>query len=457
MSKHDIIIIGAGPAGMSAACTLREEGLDVVVLDEQPQPGGQIYRTVETSPLRDGPVLGDDYRKGQSLVAAFRASGCRYMPGSTVVELESSLQMTVLQEQRLKRLSARAILLATGASERPMPFPGWSLPGVMTAGAAQIALKSAALAATDAVFAGRGPLLYLVATQYLRAGMHIRAILDTTPAGSVSQALQTMPGSLRALPEIIKGLSWLSRLRSSGVERHAGICSLEARGNEALREVSFTNQRGDTGNIETRHLFVHEGLTANLQLPLAAGCACHWNPRQLAWQVTTDEWGHTSVNGIFVAGDGGRILGSEAARWTGELAALAMANMLGAISITSRNQRAAENKTKLKRPIALRTLLDALYEHPQDTRAWTYNTMLCRCECVSAGTLRAAMADGANSADQIKSLTRAGMGPCQGRSCGLPVNTLLSDGAPAQPARIRAPLKPVPLAALAAAEDSKAE
>lgn len=451
--RHDVIIVGAGPAGMSAACTLRGSGLDVLVIDEQPNPGGQIYRAVETSPLRDGPVLGNDYRKGLPLVAAFRASGCLYLPGATVVELDPSLQITVQHGRQLQRLTARAILLATGASERPMPFPGWNLPGVMTAGAAQIALKSAAIAATDSVFAGRGPLLYLVAAQYLRAGVRIRAILDTTPAGSTARALHTLPGSLRATPDILKGWSWLTRLRASGTPYFSGVNHLHAQGDRTLGALSFSDRRGRTRTLEARHLFIHEGLCANLQLPLSAGCACHWNPRQLAWQITTDACGQTSIPGLYAAGDGCRILGADAARSTGEIAGLAIATALGAIPGAARDHRTAAARRTLQPALALRSVLDALYEHPQNARTWPDSTLVCRCECVSAGALRTALAAGLRDSDQLKSLTRAGMGPCQGRCCGASLNALLDDGAmPAPPARIRAPLKPVSLEVLAAAE-----
>lgn len=455
-SHHDVIIIGAGPAGMSAACTLRDSGLDVAVIDEQPRPGGQIYRAIETAPLRDGPVLGKDYRRGLPLVTAFRNSGCRYLPNASVVELDPQLGLTLMHEHSLLRLSARAILIATGASERPVPFPGWQLPGVMTAGAAQIALKSAALATPDAVFAGRGPLLYLVAAQYLRAGMPIRAILDTTPAGAGLRALRTLPDALRAMPDLFKGLSWLARLRASGTPFFSGVSGLQATGGSTLSGLRFIDRKGRTRTLATHHLFVHEGLQPALQLARAASCDCHWDARQYSWQVSIDAWGQSSVPGLYVAGDGGRILGADAALRSGEIAALAMAASLGAISVAARDRQAAPARQKLQSAMALRAVLDALYEHPQDAEAWPDSTMICRCECVSAGELRAALKSGLGSSDQIKSLTRAGMGPCQGRSCGASVNALLARGTmPTPPSRIRAPLKPVPLDVLAAADNTR--
>ena len=182
----DLAIVGAGPAGLAAAVEARAAGLSVVLLDEQPRPGGQIYREVEevlaTAPARAA-ALGPAYAHGAGLAAAFRASGAAYLPGAMVWQIEPG-RLCYLAEGRVRVLSAGRILIATGALERPVPLPGWTLPGVMTAGAAQILLKTSGLVPEGGtVLMGNGPLLYLIAQQIGAAGGQVSALVETVPPG----------------------------------------------------------------------------------------------------------------------------------------------------------------------------------------------------------------------------------------------------------------------------------
>ncbi|MFY3909862.1 FAD-dependent oxidoreductase, partial [Achromobacter xylosoxidans] len=149
-TQCDLLVVGAGPAGLAAATTAARLGVDTVLLDEQAAPGGQIYRAITTTPVTDRAVLGPDYWHGASLVEPFRQSGARYEPGATVwavaertaPEPERGFEVAYSVAGEARILHARRLLLATGAQERPFPIPGWTLPGVITAGAAQILLKS---------------------------------------------------------------------------------------------------------------------------------------------------------------------------------------------------------------------------------------------------------------------------------------------------------------------------
>ena len=178
---YDIVVVGAGPAGMAAATVAAEHGAGVLLLDEQSTAGGQIYRAVSRQTLNDENILSRDYYQGRELVSALQASGAEHAAGATVWQLSPEREVGVSKDGIARLLSANQVILATGAQERPFPVAGWTLPGVMTAGGAQVLLKSAALAAPDAVFAGTGPLGFLVALQYLLAGIAIHAILDPTP------------------------------------------------------------------------------------------------------------------------------------------------------------------------------------------------------------------------------------------------------------------------------------
>ena len=183
--RHDLVVVGGGPAGLAAAATAAGHGLDTVLMDEQPSPGGQIYRNVEANadaaPETAG-ILGGDYSAGLRLVEAFRESSARFEPLTSVWQVEPDGTVGTLHDGRAALVRARRVIVAAGAMERPMPIPGWTLPGVMTAGAAQTLLKGAGLVPDGpAVLAGNGPLLYLVAWQLVSAGVEVRAILDTTP------------------------------------------------------------------------------------------------------------------------------------------------------------------------------------------------------------------------------------------------------------------------------------
>ena len=191
----DLAIVGAGPAGMAAAALAAKLGLDTLLIDEQEGPGGQIYRAIERAGTTGSSPLGADYLAGQPLVAALRASGARYRPATTVWHIDADGMLSLASNGASDTVDARRILLATGAIERPVPIPGWILPGVMTVGAAQILLKTADLVPDGrVVLAGQGPLLYLAALQLARAGAPPAALLETTPHENYHAALRNLGG-----------------------------------------------------------------------------------------------------------------------------------------------------------------------------------------------------------------------------------------------------------------------
>ena len=183
--RVEVAIIGAGPAGLAAADVLGEAGCRATLLDEQPSPGGQVYRGIAVSDQRRKQILGADYGAGASLLSALDHESVEHLAGATVWEVTTDRRLSYSIDGKARSLNADQLLIATGAIERPMPFPGWTLPGVMTVGAGQILLKtSGLLPPSPCILAGSGPLLYLLATQYLAAGLKIDAIVETTPKGN---------------------------------------------------------------------------------------------------------------------------------------------------------------------------------------------------------------------------------------------------------------------------------
>lgn len=459
MSAVDLLIVGAGPAGMAAAVAARRHGLDVLVVDDQPAPGGQIWRSVETvaaSPR--GARLGDSYLAGAARAAAFRSCGAAYEPGAQLWQIEPGFRAFVTSGGKARTVSARGVILATGAQERPVPFPGWTLPGVLTVGAGQILLKTADQVPEKPVWiAGSGPLPLLYMTQLLAAGGKIAGFLDTTPPGRLGAALRHLPAALGKARDLWKGGAWTLALKRAGVKTIKHVAEIEARGEGRLQSLRYRRQGGTWQETPAEVLLVHEGLVPSIHAPLALDCKVEWRRDQHCYAPVLDGWGESSQPGLFVAGDGAGIAGAIAAEHRGTLAGLAVAARLGAVSSAMAEAEAAPARKLLERELAFRPFLDALYEPRPQVFAPPDETIVCRCEEVTAGTLRARAAVGRPGTNQVKAFTRAGMGPCQGRQCGYTVMHILG-GAQNRPPealgfyRIRPPLKPVTLGELAALE-----
>lgn len=452
---YDVAVVGAGPAGLAAATLTARAGLATVLFDEQPGAGGQIYRAAETTPLRAGTVLGGDYWRGRGLVEDFAASGAQHVPGAAVWSLSREREIGVSHGGTARIVRAARVILATGAIERPFPIPGWTMPGVMTAGAAQILLKSAALVpAGRTVLAGSGPLLWLLARQSLEAGAEIAAILDTTPRANWRRALSHAPAFL-ASPYFGKGIALLRTVRRR-VRVIGGVSGLAAEGRGRLETVRFASARGEQ-RLPAELLLLHHGVVPNVNLAMAAGIPHRWDEAQLCFVPERGADGATALDGVAIAGDGGGIGGAEAAAAEGRLAAFAAIRALRPAA-GLRDQEAAARRS-LARWRRGRRFLDALYRPTFAPLA--ADTIVCRCEAVTAGEIAAAVAQGCAGPNQLKSFTRCGMGPCQGRLCGLTVTQLVAALRGVSPAavghyRLRPPVKPLTLGELAGLPASNA-
>jgi NADPH-dependent 2,4-dienoyl-CoA reductase/sulfur reductase-like enzyme len=451
--KVDFAVIGAGPAGMAAAALAAELGLDTVIVDEQDAPGGQIYRGIERAQAGSG--LGAEYFAGVPLAAALRRSGARYLPATTVWHIDPDGTLSLVAADGGQTLRARRILVATGAIERPVPIPGWTLPGVMTAGAAQIMLKTAGLVPSGrTVMAGQGPLVWLVAAQLIRAGAPPALILETTPHANYHSAARLLPGAMwPARHALGKGLSLIHEVKRAGipiVRQATGLRALgRASGDQRVQRIIWSG-----GEAPADLLLLHEGVIPNAQISLGLQLEHRWDQRQLCWHPAVDAWGATSLPTISIAGDGGGIGGAEAAALSGRLAALDAASFLDKIDPAERDRRARPLRAALKRELAIRPFLDALYRPAPSILVPEDDVIACRCEEVSVVRIRRAARLGAQGPNQAKSFTRCGMGPCQGRVCGPIVSAVMADTLKKPIAEIgtyrpRAPFKPITLGALA--------
>jgi len=449
--SYDVAVIGAGPAGLAAATLSANAGLSTVLFDEQASIGGQIYRAIADTPITNKSVLGASYWRGTELAEAFRSSGAQYVAGATVWSLTPEREIGVSLSGGSLFTSARRVIICTGALERPFPIPGWTLPGVMTAGAGQILLKTTGLLPVGrTVLAGCGPLLWLIAWQYLNAGVKISAILDTMPGKN----------RLRALPHVVpfffssyfrEGLELLRAVKRE-VPVISGVTSLRAIGDDRVRSVGYRSGDRAEESMAVENLFLHQGVAPNVNLPMSIGIEHRWSDEQLAWVPVLDAHGNSSVDGIAIAGDGAGIAGAKAAEWRGRLSAISAARALG-------RSFAKSEETRAQRELAVclrgRAFLDALYRPAKGFRQPSGDTIVCRCEETTARQIIDTVALGCQGPNQMKIFLRCGMGPCQGRLCGLTVTELIAEsrGVPPQEVgyyRLRPPVKPITVGEVAA-------
>jgi NADPH-dependent 2,4-dienoyl-CoA reductase/sulfur reductase-like enzyme len=452
-----VIIVGAGPAGVRAAEALVQAGLRPVVVDEGRRDGGQIYRRQPESFRRPYAALyGSEAGRAEALHRSFEALRDRidYRPETLAWGLwENELQ--VLSGARVEALRFDRLIIASGATDRLMPLPGWHRAGVFSLGAAQIALKAQAAAiGRRVVFLGTGPLLYLVAAQYLKAGAGVAAVLDTAP---FQLRLKALPRLLARPAVLAKGLALVARLRRAGVALHSGVTPLEIAGDpeSGAAAVTVRSRAGETLTTPCDAVALGYHLRPETQLADLARCAFRFDAETRQWLPVIDRDGRSSVETVYLAGDGARLLGADGAEAAGRLAALALLADTGHAGFDAEMARLRRRLQQMDR---FRRGLAAAFPWPAAAaQTLPDETVVCRCETITAGTLRSAARElGACELNRSKALTRVGMGRCQGRYCGHAAAEIVAAAAGVpleQVGRLRgqAPVKPLPIEATAEA------
>jgi NADPH-dependent 2,4-dienoyl-CoA reductase/sulfur reductase-like enzyme len=456
------VIVGAGPAGIRAAQTLAAHGLRPIVIDEAARAGGQIYRRPPAHFARTPQTLyGTEAARATAVHAAIDGvqRNIDYRPDSLVWNVQDH-QLDVLHgpTQTTRTVPYDQLIVATGATDRVLPVPGWTLPGVYTLGGAQVALKFQGCAiGARVVFAGTGPLLYLVAYQYAKAGVDVAAVLDTA---RFADQLAAVPSLLRQPAVFAKGVTYVAWLRAHGVALHNGVRLVRMQGEARVRSVVWAE--GDRErSIDCDAIGFGYALRSETQLADLLGCRFAFSPMHRAHLPERDAAGRSSVPGVYLAGDGAGIMGADAAEWAGELAALTLLADHGAAVDT---QRAKALQQQLEKLLGFRAGLERAFPFPEDWAARAPDELVvCRCEDVTAGELRRAVTDsGADEMNRLKALTRVGMGRCQGRMCGVAAAEILAQAtgqAVEQVGRFRgqAPIKPIPIHLVHALDASREE
>jgi NADPH-dependent 2,4-dienoyl-CoA reductase/sulfur reductase-like enzyme len=444
-----VAIVGAGPAGVRAAETLARGGVRPILFEEGERPGGQIYRQ---PPRGAGRAAAELYGLEAAKAAAIHrvlpdlADRVDYRPQTLVWNVFQN-QLDLLGpdgygEQRFDRL-----ILATGAMDRALPFPGWTLPGVFTLGGAQIALKAQGMSIGRRVaLVGAGPLLPLVAHQYAKAGARIVAVLDATPfAAKVTQ----LPGMIAAPATLAKGFWYTARNRMQGLRIRYGVRGIRAEGRTQVEALAYRDSSGAEHRIACDAVGASFGLRSETQLADLAGCPFAYDSLTRQWLPERTPEGRSSVPGIYLAGDGAGIGGADRAELQGRRAALAVIEDLGRAVDAAETARLDR---RLARQARFRNALERAYPYPAHLiEDVADEEMLCRCEGISVAELRdAALTKEVREMNRLKALTRIGMGRCQGRVCGHAAAELLARACGAgieSVARLRGqpPVKPIPI------------
>ncbi len=426
----DLLVVGGGPAGVTAAVAAAGAGLGVVLVDEAPAAGGQVYRARPPG-FRGAPVTPES-RGGDRLRAQLAASRVDAVFDHAVWSVSPGFRIDALGPDGARSWHARAVVAATGAQERVVPFPGWTRPGVIGLAGATVLLKSQhVLPGRRTLVAGCGPLLLAVAAGLLKAGGEVAAVVDLAAPGEWAARLP----ALAVRPDLLaRGAGWLARVKSAGVpilSRHA-ILRVEPRAG-GLRAVVGAVDAGRCPLSGTERSFdvdavaVGHGLTPSTDVTRLLRAEHLFDASKGGWIARRDGDGRTSVAGLSVAGDGGGIAGAAAAALDGHLAGLAVARDLGAV--TPEDHAASAGPLRRRSARAHRfggAMADMMALRPGQVDAIPRDAVVCRCEDVTRAEIEAAMAHGAATANQLKAWTRCGMGPCQGRVCGDVAGALLA-------------------------------
>jgi NADPH-dependent 2,4-dienoyl-CoA reductase/sulfur reductase-like enzyme len=449
----ELAIVGAGPAGVSAAVQAAGLGLPATLIDAYPQPGGQYYKQLPVA----FEVRETADNEGHKLLSKLAISGTHLQASTDVWGIFPSddgpgyLLCLYGPPGTPRRLVAEKVILAPGAYDRPLSFPGWTLPGVMTAGAAQVLIKSQRiLPGSRVLLSGTGPLQWALASQLVEGGAKVVAILDANP----------FPwGGWRHLPafwgqgqRLREGLGYGQTLRKAQVPIFWGHTVKRAEGQGHLERVMVGEVRNRaTQALEVDTLCLGYGFLPALQLSLQAGCEHIYLRDQYRFAPVRDESLQTTLPGIYLAGDGAGIGGKDVALLEGRLAAMAAAQQLG-YHVPEADQRSVRRRLKRERRFA--RALDALFPFPVTLwKLMTDDTIVCRCEEITVAQVRQAVAEGATTPIAVKNLTRAGMGRCQGRMCANSLAHLVAreSGQSIPEAgllRPRPPVLPIPLEGL---------
>ncbi|NNU54429.1 FAD-dependent oxidoreductase [Rhizobium indigoferae] len=449
----DVLIVGAGPAGLAAAEVLAAAGAKVTVIDERPSAGGQYFKQPSTRNAAER-LSGDEQAlSGAALIGQVRDHGVTFLSATVVWgaarDDDGSLIIACYGSGHAFYCKPKILIIATGAYERPTPVRGWTLPGAMTTGAAQTLLRSyGTVPGRRIVIAGNGPLNMQVANELRKAGASIVALLEAAPPPWSRPAAAF--GLLTTDPALARhGLRQISTLRSACVKIDWNSVLTSINGSQRVESVTFAGPDGET-NLDADTVLIGGNFTSSNELSRLLGCGHEVVGGDL--RAVRDLDGQTTLANVHIVGEAARFGGAHVAMAEGQIAAAAIARKLGLLVQT--------DESPVKRLARHRRFQEALWQvfAPKDdaktkTAILPDDALICRCEGVTYGVLRTLSADSARDISTLKRLSRAGMGRCQSRYCGKAIADVAKErhlaGETSGFLAPQMPLRPIPLAALA--------
>ena len=463
MKTFDLVVIGGGPAGIAAAATAAKHGLSVALIDERPTLGGQIYKRVGPGfKVKSAKEVGKDYFLGEELINELENSSVELFLETLVGTIENSTVVIVRNGESAERLSYKKLLISPGAYDRPVAFPGWTLPGVITAGAAQSLVKTQRVNPGSRIFfAGSGPLALAFPAQLSGYGANIVGIIEAAPRPGIFKALRILFAVIGNLDLMRDAAKYQFHLISNRIPMTYRRIIVSANGKDRVESVTHAkvdkNWRvipGTEKTVEVDALCVGYGFFPSVELFRLLGCELAYEESRGGAVVKLDNWGATSVANVFGAGDGTGISGSYVAIARGRLAALKIAAELGKISETSLTALATGFQKTFKRRTKFQSAINNAYEIKSGIYALADNkTVICRCESVTLENILPVL-ESTVDPSVVKAYTRCGMGLCQGRNCQRQISALIAEKQNISIAEIsqatpRFPTKPISLGQIA--------
>ena len=459
MREVELAIIGGGPSGICAAIEASKRGARSVLIDEGSKLGGQIYRRLSNGFSVTAPnKLGKIYAQGTKLLTELEQYGgnIEYIPNTVVWGVFPGKEIAFIRDGKSEQIKAQNLIIGEGAHDRPIPFPGWTLPGVFGAAAALRMVKNERVLPGERILvSGTGPLQLLLASELVKAGAKVVAMLEATSPKAYWKYLPQLLGRLDLLSD---GLDYFSILRKAKVPILFNHAIVEVQGRQQVERAIYTKVDEDwrTLSVEARTVEVDAvcsgyGLIPSSRLSRLCECKHEWNRYFGGWIACRNEYMETSIPGIFVVGDGGGIEGGLVAAEEGRIAGIKVCQKLGYITEDEAITCCSSISRRLK---CLRRFVSAV-NHISAIRAGLFSqtkdeVVVCTCEEITAGEVRRAIASGATNLDEIKALTGAGMGSCQGRMCESTIIQMISSETkkPMEEVKVssvRPPIRPIPL------------
>ncbi|MFN3171809.1 MAG: 2Fe-2S iron-sulfur cluster-binding protein [Hyphomicrobiales bacterium] len=447
----DVLIVGGGAGGLSAAIAAANAGASVVVLDERKVAGGQYYKQAA-----NGSVLDQQQSDGARLVSEAKSAGAQLFVGVELWGAFDGLMFLGQREGTPVIAKPKTAIIATGAYERPVTVPGWTLPGVMTTGAAQTLWRSyQTLPGKRVAVCGSGPLNVQVALELAKGGAKIAYLAERAPAATAKPF--TALKMAAADPKLtLQGLGMLAGLRQHGIKVHNGAELIAIAKDQDGLAATFRNRSGREDTVHVDALCMNAGFEPQNEILRLLGAQMHYDKAMGHLRCHKSERMETSVSGLYAIGDCTGLGGAPAARIEGEIAGAWAASATGYGS----GEGLAAKLHTLTKHRTFQSKLWKLYDiAPRDTAPLPDETTICRCEELTLGDVRAGLSTAPGHVGTLKRATRIGMGRCQGRYCGPVAARMVSDatGKPIEDLSFfapRVPIKPVAISAILAAQDA---